>query len=158
MREIANGISAPRHILKLCGSDETLRAELPDRWEPQPGNYFMIATTACDDAKPLPDGYELQVHRSGAISRVCILAPNGDLAANGCAAETPDAFVYDRIETAPDHRRRGLGLAVMAALGTARRSQAAPQLLVATEEGRALYARLGWTLLTPVAAAAIPAH
>ncbi len=156
LHEIAHGITAPRHTLKLCGSDEALRDALPDRWELQPGNYFMIATTACHDAKPLPDGYRLQVDRYDAVSRVCILAPDGELAANGCAAETMDAFIYDRIETAQNHRRKGLGLAVMAALGAARRSPATPQLLVATEDGRSLYAKLGWTVLAPIAAATIP--
>ena len=67
-----------------------------------------------------------------------------------------DAFVFDRIETAPSHRRKGLGMAVMHALGSARRLASNPQLLVATEDGRALYARLGWTVITPVATAVIP--
>ncbi|MDI9240117.1 GNAT family N-acetyltransferase [Lysobacter sp. LF1] len=155
-REIAHSITAPRHTLKLCGTDEELRGALPDRWELQPGNHFMVATTACRDANPLPDGYRLNVHRAGAVTRACILSPDGDLAASGCAAETADAFIYDRIETAPDHRRKGLGIAVMAALGAERRSSATPQLLVATEDGRNLYAKLGWAVLAPIAAAIIP--
>jgi hypothetical protein len=44
----------------------------------------------------------------------------------------------------------------MVALATARKSVASPQLLVATEDGRNLYAKLGWTVLAPFAAAAIP--
>jgi len=156
LREIAHGITAPRHVMKLCGSDDELRGALPERWEIQPINHFMIAATKHRDAKPLPDGYRLHVDRAGAVARATIFGPGGDVAANGCAAETADAFIYDRIETAQEHRRKGLGVAVMDALGAARRSPATPQLLVATEEGRSLYSKLGWTVLGPIAAATIP--
>jgi hypothetical protein len=44
----------------------------------------------------------------------------------------------------------------MNALGSARKSLATPQLLVATGDGRSLYANLGWTVLAPFAAATIP--
>lgn len=96
----------------------------------------------------------MQLHHAGTTARACIIAPDGQVAASGCAAETSDVYI-DRIETAPDHRRKGLGVAVMAALGTARKSLAAPQLLVATEDGRSLYANLGWSVLAPLAAATI---
>lgn len=155
LRAIADEITAPRHYLKLCGSDEELRSALPDRWEVQPANYFMVAAVASLDTKPLPDGYRMELHQAGPVSRACIVAPDGDLAASGCAAETDDVFIYDRIETAQDHRRKGLGVAVMIALAAARKSRANPQLLVATEDGRTLYAKLGWTVLAPFAAATI---
>ncbi|MBT2746278.1 MULTISPECIES: GNAT family N-acetyltransferase [unclassified Lysobacter] len=155
LREIANEVVAPRHYLKLCGSDEDLRSALPARWEIQPANYFMTAATT-PDTKPLPDGYRMELHRAGPVARACVIAPDGIVAANGCAAETAEVFIYDRIETAQEHRRKGLGIAVMAALGTARNSLASTQLLVATEDGRGLYANLGWTVLAPFAAATLP--
>lgn len=155
LRAIAHAITAPRHYLKLCGGDEELRSALPDRWEIQPANHFMIAASAAHDAKPLPEGYAMQVHRTGSVTRACVIAPDGELAASGCAAETADVFIYDRIETAQHHRRKGLGIAVMIALAAARKSLASPQLLVATEDGRNLYANLGWTVLAPLAAATI---
>lgn len=154
--EVAREISMPRHYLKLCGSNEELRNALPARWEIQPENYFMEAAAIVPAASPLPDGYEMALHQSGPVTQAHILAPNGDLAASGSAAETMDAFVFDRIETAPDHRRKGLGVAVMRALGSARRSAVSRQLLVATEDGRSLYARLGWTVISPFATATIP--
>lgn len=156
LRAIANDITATRHYLKLCGPDEELRSALPHRWELQPANYFMTAATATFDAKPLPHGYKMECQQAGPVIRACIIAPDGDLAASGCAAETADVFIYDRIETAQDHRRKGLGVAVMSALGGARKSLASPQLLVATGDGRELYANLGWTVLAPFAAATIP--
>ncbi|QNP41718.1 GNAT family N-acetyltransferase [Lysobacter solisilvae (ex Woo and Kim 2020)] len=156
LRAIAHAITASRHYLKLCGTDEELRDALPARWEVQPANHFMIATAASGETRPLPDGYRMELHHAGPVTRASIIAPDGGLAASGCAAETAGVFIYDRIETAPDHRRKGLGVAVMAALGAARRSHASPQLLVATADGRSLYARLGWTVLAPFATAAIP--
>lgn len=155
LRAIAHDITEPRHYLKLCGSDEELRSALPARWKVQPSNYFMMAAAALE-ARPLPNGYRMEFHKAGPVTRACIIAPDGGLAASGCAAETADSFIYDRIETAQDHRRKGLGVAVMAALGAARKSLASPQLLVATEDGRNLYANLGWTVLAPFAAATIP--
>jgi hypothetical protein len=156
LRAIAHDITAPRHYLKLCGTDEELRSAVPARWELQPTNYFMLSAAATTDAKPLPNGYGMELHRAGPVTRACIIAPGGGLAASGCAAETADVFIYDRIETAQDHRRKGLGAAVMTALGTARKSLAGPQLLVATEDGRHLYGNLGWTVLAPFSAAMIP--
>lgn len=152
---IARGIKAPRHYIKACASDGALRAALPSRWEVQSPGFFMTAT-ALPDAKPLPDGYRMEVHRAGAVTRVAVVAPDGGMAASGCAAETADVFIYDRIETSPDHRRKGLGIAVMAALGAAKGSAASQQLLVATEDGRKLYERLGWAVLAPFSTALIP--
>lgn len=156
LREIAHDITAPRHYLKLCGSDEELRSALPARWEIQPANYLMTTAITDLDTKPLPAGYRMELHQAGPVTRASVIAPNGDLAATGCAAESAEAFIYDRIETAQDHRRKGLGVAVMVALGSAKRSPATQQLLVATEDGRGLYANLGWTVLAPFAAATIP--
>jgi predicted GNAT family acetyltransferase len=78
------------------------------------------------------------------------------LAASGTAAETAGVFVYDRIITEPDHRRRGLGRGVMAALRETRVDQKTTELLVATDDGRALYTTLNWTVLSTFATAEIP--
>lgn len=153
---IARDISIPRHYLKLCGTNEELRSALLARWEIQPENYFMETTSIVHETSSLPDGYKMELHQAGPVTQVHIVAPNGDLAASGSAAETIEAFVYDRIETASDHRRKGLGIAVMSALGSARKSSTGPQLLVATEDGRSLYARLGWSVVVPFATATIP--
>lgn len=152
---IGREIEAPRHYMKVCAPGDALRSALPSRWEVQSPGFFMTASVL-SDAKPLPEGYRLELHRAGPVTRVAAIADDGGTAASGCAAETADVFIYDRIETAPDHRRKGLGIAVMAALGTARRSVASQQLLVATEDGRKLYERLGWAVLAPFSTALIP--
>lgn len=156
LRAIAEEITATRHYLKLCGTNEELRSVLPARWEIQPANYFMTTRAAGLDARLLPDGYHMDVQHTGPVTRAFVIAPTGEVAASGCAAEANDVFVYDRIETAPEHRRKGLGIAVMSALGAARKSPSSTPLLVATDDGRSLYANLGWTVLGPIATATIP--
>jgi GNAT superfamily N-acetyltransferase len=152
---VAKEITAPRHFLKLCGSNDELRAVLPERWEIQPANYFMQARPGAGGTSSLPEGYTIEVQQNGPVSKACVIAPDGEVAAHGTAAQTSDAFIYDRIETAQNHRRKGLGMAVMSALASAQRSAIVPQLLVATEEGRSLYTRLGWDVIAPFAAATI---
>jgi GNAT superfamily N-acetyltransferase len=153
---VASEITAPKHYLKLCGTNDELRSALPARWEIQPANYFMRATATIREISALPGGYRMEFHQDGAVTQVHVIAQDGDLAASGSAAETEDVFIYDRIETASDHRRKGLGIAVMSALGSAKKFFTSQQLLVATEDGRGLYERMGWTVISPFAAATIP--
>ena len=87
---------------------------------------------------------------------MAITAPDGTLAASGYAAETDEVFAYDRIVTSADHRRRGLGTAVMSLLGHSGTDRRMPSVLVATDQGRALYESLGWRVLSPYATAFIP--
>jgi len=156
VREIGREVAAPRHFMKVCVSDQALRDALPPHWEVEPPGFFMTTAVASADTKPLPEGYRLELHHVWPVTHVSIIAPDGEVAASGSAAETSDVFIYDRIGTAQEHRRKGLGLAVMAALGTGRKSIANQQLLAATEDGRKLYETMGWTVLAPLATASIP--
>jgi GNAT superfamily N-acetyltransferase len=53
--------------------------------------------------------------------------------------------VFDRVETSPAHRRRGLGHHVMGALtGWAVDQGATEGLLAASADGAGLYTSLGW--------------
>lgn len=104
---------------------------------------------------PVPHGYMLRLTEDGPVTAVEILAPDGTEAARGFAAELDGVFIYDRIRTHEAHQRRGLGRAVMTALGAARRSPASVEILVATDAGRALYEQLGWTALAPYSTAVI---
>jgi GNAT superfamily N-acetyltransferase len=154
--ELDRSICEPRHFIKLCGTEAELREALSERWAIQSGSWFMALDSEPATAGPLPAGYLLERLRNGSVIRVEIRTQEGELAASGFAAETPKAFVYDRIETDPAHRRRGLGRAVIAALGSCRESQAACQLLMATAEGERLYSSLGWSRLSPYSTAYLP--
>jgi GNAT superfamily N-acetyltransferase len=116
----------------------------------------MVCDTPAPGDVRLPGAYRLELSTRDAISAVRILTGTGALAASGYAAECAGAFVYDRIVTEEAHRRLGLGRAVMIALASTRRSQAAQEVLVATQAGRALYATLGWTVRAPYTTAIIP--
>lgn len=152
---IGREVTQPRHFIKLCGMAGDLRAALPPAWRLQPQSYFMIADGTPPPLRSLPEGYRLQCDRNGPTTTARITAPDGSLAANGYGTEAMDVFIYDRIETTPEHRRKGLGNIIMNALKAYRKAESAPELLVATEDGRGLYASLGWRVLSPYSTAVI---
>jgi GNAT superfamily N-acetyltransferase len=91
------------------------------------------------------------------LTLATILAPDGELAASGRVGVIGDVAIYDRIRVQDAHQRRGLGRALMIALGkVADRAGASRWVLVATPEGRALYETLGWELHSPYTTAFIP--
>jgi GNAT superfamily N-acetyltransferase len=76
---------------------------------------------------------------------------DGREAAHGQVALAGTTAVIDRIKTDPEHRRRGLGRAVMAALtGWAIEQGAVDGLLVASADGFQLYSALGWESRSPL--------
>lgn len=150
---LAARIEQPRVFLKLCGSARRLAGHLPSRWQLQPMRWVMQRRAAPPPCA-LPAGYRLERSAQGPVWTVAILC-GGDVAATGYAIAAAGVFVYDRIAVAPAHRRRGLGRCLMQALGAARRAPD-PQILVATDEGRALYRALGWQVRAPFATAVIP--
>ena len=151
--ELAASIHSPGHVLKVCASVEDLAAVLPAGWQLGPPSFFMRGHERHIE-RPLPADYTIHTERSGAVSYVWLAAPGGEVAASGYAAETDEAFVYDRIATAPDHGRKGLGRAVMCKLQQCKVLDV-PELLVATEQGRALYETLGWKTVAPYSSASL---
>ena len=154
LHTLAHTITEPRHLLKLCGGSDELRAALPPTWGLHAQRYFMRAIGK-PSARRLPDGYVIEVKHAGAVLEVRIMSETGDLAASGFAAETGGVFVYDQIVTQPEHRRRGLGHVLMRTLHDARQHPGNPELLVATEDGRALYETIGWKTISPYSTASI---
>jgi GNAT superfamily N-acetyltransferase len=152
---LADEVSRPGYLIKVCSSPEDLRAALTERWQVETSGYFMTATGHWESSM-MPASYRLEVEQVAAVTRVQIRALDGELAASGFAAETAEAFVYDRIVTAPGHRRKGLGRAMMTALRETRRNPKIPGLLVATKDGRALYRTLGWETLSAYSTASLP--
>jgi hypothetical protein len=86
------------------------------------------------------------------------LSASGELAASGRITLDGGCAVFDQIVTSESHRRLGLATVVMQSLDVlARQASVSERLLVATEEGRRLYTKLGWRLLAPWATAVLPA-
>ena len=154
--EVAASIRAPRHVIKMCGPGERLLSLAPAGWQLQPRAYLMTQDVLQQPALVLDPAYRLvRARESGAIA-VTIHADDGEIAASGHAAEHGGAFVFDRIAVDPAHRRRGLGRALMAALGAEQRSPQATRVLVASDDGRALYGTLGWTVRCAYSTIVIP--
>ncbi len=157
LKELARSLNEPRQFLKLCGEANELWSALPQGWELHARSYFMQASDGRAE-RPLADGYRTEVRRNGAVVEARIWSDTGLLAAGGYAAETQDVFIYDRIVTDPAHRRKGLGQAVMTTLRAVKQHPARPELLVATQDGEALYSTLGWRTISAYSTASIVAR
>jgi GNAT superfamily N-acetyltransferase len=148
------GIAEPGIFVKLCADADTFGALLPPRWTISDANCMMVPDRPVRMRPVVPPGYRLATARGGGVTHVTIAAPDGSLAASGYAAELDGFFVYDRVVVEEPHRRRGLGKALMMALGESCSARARP-VLTATAMGAALYARLGWRVYAPYTTATI---
>jgi GNAT superfamily N-acetyltransferase len=129
---------------------EELAHLLTPDWTPDPPGFLMATALRPADIHIAGD-YHVTVERACRVTRARVVAGDGSTAARGQVAVTGETCVFDRIETAPEHRRRGLGSAVVAALTTAAADLgAATGILGATGPGRALYETLGWEVLAPL--------
>jgi len=109
------------------------------------GKEVLMSIDLADHAfRALPEGYLAEAERDGGVITVTVSAGEAVAAGGRIAVIGADA-VADRVQTDPDHRRRGLGGAVMSLLAAAAREAGAVRgLLVASELGEPLYAGLGW--------------
>jgi len=157
LRELAATIDTPQVYLKVCAAAADLHGLLAPRWRVQPSGYLMAHDGPPVPALPPASGYRVELLRDGAVTAARIRSADGATAASGYAAEHDGVFILDRILTHPDHRRRGLGRMLVTALGSTQRSSASRRVLVATEDGCALYSTLGWRVLSPYTTIVIPA-
>lgn len=156
LEEIGRSVGEPKILLKLFGSEGAMRSALPPKWQVRSEGHFMILSGDMGSVPTLCSGYEATVATHGDVIEAKVRTVDGVTVASGFAAEAGDCFVYDRVSTDEAHRRRGLARAVMKMLGAARKSPSTPQALVATDQGRALYVTMGWTVLSPWTTAFIP--
>ena len=152
LRLLAETLTDPALKLRALATPEAMRAHLPAGWIVGAPSFAMTGPVPTETRLSLPRDYRLELQESATSAHAFVLHASGELAASGHGGRSAEAFVYDRIVTQPEHRRRGLARAVMAALGSACRD-AVPGLLVATEEGRPLYETLGWRVVSPYASA-----
>lgn len=111
---------------------------------------LMVADMSGQDVEsPRPaEGFTIETERDGKHSYVSIHLEDDPevVAASGHVAVVDEFAVFDRIITAPEFRRRGLGSLVMRALvALALEHDVEEGLLVASVDGQALYQYLGWT-------------
>ncbi|GAA1497070.1 GNAT family N-acetyltransferase [Paeniglutamicibacter kerguelensis] len=104
-----------------------------------------------DVEEPRPtEGFAFQIERDNTHAYVSI-HPVEDaevVAASGHVSAVEGYAIFDRIITAPDFRRRGLGSLIMRALvSLALEHDVEEGLLIASVDGQQLYQSLGWTNL-----------
>ncbi|WP_020542491.1 GNAT family N-acetyltransferase [Nonomuraea coxensis] len=161
VRRLTATLTTPGTWLKLCAPADAIAPLLPRPWLVKDHESMMttrLAGLARMTPPGPPPGYALAVTTRAGVTAARLLTPAGEVAARGQFAVSGGTAVVDRVETAPGHRRRGLGTVVMRTLAThAARRGARAGVLVATAEGQALYETLGWTLHTPVTAAVLAA-
>ena len=151
-----NGIlRTPGTWLKVCAPADEVAPHLGEHWQIQPQEYLMAAGLNAS-AAGAHEGYALTLTRLPDITWAEYRDSKGELAARGCVAHRGGFGTFDQIVTEPAHQRKGLGRSVMAALGNACLAmEVSTGVLVATEQGRALYEALGWRLISPVTAAVV---
>ncbi len=125
LRRLAETISEPWVFLKVCESPAEMRELLPPRWIVQPVGFMMTRTGPLDSPRrSVPRGYSLGVDERASVPLATVVSIAGDVVASGRVAVVGKSAIYDRIETAPNHRRRGLGRALVGALGEVAQARA----------------------------------
>ncbi|MES2070057.1 MAG: GNAT family N-acetyltransferase [Pseudomonadota bacterium] len=155
LRALAGSLTRPGTWLKVCASVDTVAPLLPAGWSVQPPEYLMAVALRQAGAITHND-YRLSLRTSDAVSDAELRDKDGQLAASGRVALSNGYAIFDQVVTDPAHRRKGLGRIIMAALSElAIAGASSTGVLVATEEGRALYEAIGWRLVSPVTAAVL---
>jgi GNAT superfamily N-acetyltransferase len=150
IRALAGAVTVPTTSIKAFMESADLGRLLTPEWTPDPPGCLM-ATALRPAAARIAGDYRVTVEHARGITCARVITADGAIAASGQVAVTGETCVFDQIETAPTHRRRGLGSAVMAALTTSATDQgAATGILNATAQGRALYEALSWTVIGPL--------
>lgn len=159
VRQQAETISEPFVFLKVCAPPELVRPHLPAHWRIEaPGYMMLLSGEMSGGSAGLADGYSFSSQELDAgVTLLNILDSAGEVAATGRIAFPGELAVYDRIRTHDNHRRRGLGRAIMKQLERFSHEYGFRHAaLVATPDGRALYETLGWKLHSLYTTALIP--
>ncbi|MGX5818499.1 GNAT family N-acetyltransferase [Chitinophaga lutea] len=146
--QLAETIHEPWVFIKVCVSPEALLAVVPPRWVLQPQGYVMTCFQPMKSRDiRLGEDYRIEAHSYDATTLLNIIDRNGKVAAEGRVVIVEDMAVYDRISTEEAHKRKGLGTILMLELEKiALVHGVRKNILVATDEGRLLYASLGWEM------------
>jgi GNAT superfamily N-acetyltransferase len=150
VRALASSVTLPTTSIKgFMESVDLARLLTPD-WTPDPPEVLMATSLHAAEVR-IDGAYRVNVERADSVTYARVTTADGSIAARGQVAVTGGTCVFDQIETAPEHLRRGLGSAIMAALATAATDLGAVTgILGATAQGRALYDALGWAVAGPL--------
>lgn len=154
LQACADRSAEPFVHLKAAVGPEQLRRVLPPRWQMESPRYLMTLAASMPAASA--PGFAAETRTEHGACVITLAAPDGTRAATGRIVLHRGTAVFDQIETFEPYRRKGLASALMCALDAlAGQAAADERLLVATEAGRALYLKLGWTVLAPYSTAVL---
>ena len=136
----------PRQMLTLFAHDVApyVAAPLPPGLRVDRDDELFMTTTLAPAPVPPHNGYVARWVVDG--TRATYTLDDGEsVPAEGSVGVLGSDANFDRIETSPRHRRRGLGRHIMAALSAwAVDRGATTGLLAASADGALLYTALGW--------------
>ena len=142
--------------LKICAAPDRVLPLLSNDWDLHEPEFLMWSDLARDAPRSV-DGYRATTQIEGKFASVQLFARSGEIAASGQIAVVDSYATFDKIVTAENHQRRGLGRSVMSMLSKLSLDLGAQfGTLVATEAGLALYTTLGWSIVSPVVAVSCP--
>jgi GNAT superfamily N-acetyltransferase len=156
VRKVAGAVTGAGVWLKVFAEPALVGPWLGDDWWVDERGYLMSTRLDPSAAPPpaAPTGYRMRTWSRGGVIQTLVTAPDGSFAARGQTAPTGRTAVVDRIQTAPAHRRKGLGSLVVRTLEHAAAAQGAEEaVLGGTPAGRALYEALGWRVEAPLTSA-----
>ena len=157
MAAVAATINEPLIYLKAPIDPGIVRDLLPEHWHVEQTGTLMTLASLPPSPAAIADGYRIDLDEQGDVVTATVIGPGGTQAARGLLTIVDRTALHDRITVDADHRRRGLGRAVMTALGAAAAARGATGgILAATVMGRALYETLGWDARSPWTPALIP--
>ncbi|MEU0374057.1 GNAT family N-acetyltransferase [Streptomyces sp. NPDC006283] len=150
VRKVAAEVAAPTVWLKVFTDPGSVLDWVGPDWSVDEPGWLMSAELRRTETA-VPDGYTLKTWTRGGVVRALVVAADGSFAARAQIAPTGRTAVVDQVETAPEHRRKGLGRLVMHTLHNAAIEQGATVgVLGGTPDGRALYESLGWRVHAPL--------
>lgn len=157
MAAVAATITEPLIFLKAAIPPEAVRAMLPPQWHVEQTGVMMTIGTLPPISSVLVSGYHLSLVEHDRVVAAIVTDEAGTQVARGRMTIIDRTALHDRISVDPAHQRKGLGGAVMTALGSAAAGRGATDgILAATVMGRALYETLGWNARSPWTTAHIP--
>jgi GNAT superfamily N-acetyltransferase len=146
LHRLVTATTGPDVWLTLVGDLDAQSLEAVAALDPVAGGECMMTAPILDRAVPA----HVSIEEDGRVAHARIEV-GGRLAARGQAAVRGSDVVFDRIETVPEFRRRGLGRHVMTGLGAwAADKRATTGVLVASVSGRGLHESLGWSESAPI--------
>lgn len=150
---IIEGIIEPAVYVEFPGTKVQALQHMPKGWHVRDDSHLMSVCLSALIKAEQNDlvGCEYAINRSNGVTKIEARTTSGRLAAAGCFSIVGEWAVFDQILVEPEYRRNGLGSSLVRQLAIeAVYAGSVYAVLVATDEGRTLYNRLGWTCVSTI--------